>query len=352
MLWAFPAGPGCEYPYHVRREPGLLSASLHPRTSRAGMSADPVVASDDAFRHEAMLYDGLGDFVDGAAAFLRTGLAASEAMLVVVARPKIDALRDELGPDAEHVTFADMAEVGRNPARIIPAWRDFVAAHPHRRLRGIGEPIGPDRGPAELVECQTHEALLNLAFAGGQPWWLLCPYDISALPSDVLEEAHRSHPFVQRGERHTPSPTYDSVRATAPFELVLPEPESEVEELAFDAGGLQAVRDFVARQAAAVGFRAAQTADIGLAVNELATNSLRHGGGRGVVRAWRDGPTLVCEVRDSGQISQALIGRNRPGHDQENGWGVWIANQLCDLVRIHSSPHGTVVRVHLTRDPA
>jgi hypothetical protein len=31
-------------------------------------------------------------------------------------------------------------------------------------------------------------------------WWLLCPYDTSALGGPVLEEASRSHPFVsQRG---------------------------------------------------------------------------------------------------------------------------------------------------------
>ena len=32
-----------------------------------------------------------------------------------------------------------MAELGRNPARIIPAWQDFVAAHagPDRPVRGI-----------------------------------------------------------------------------------------------------------------------------------------------------------------------------------------------------------------------
>ncbi|MGI8873571.1 MAG: hypothetical protein ACR2KP_04455 [Egibacteraceae bacterium] len=35
------------------------------------------------------------------------------------------------------------------------------------RLRGAGEPIWPERRPAELVECQRHESLLNVAFADG-----------------------------------------------------------------------------------------------------------------------------------------------------------------------------------------
>ena len=95
------------------------------------------------FRHEAFLYAGRDEFLDGTAAFIRDGLAAGEPTLVVVSAEKIALLRAELGADAEQVQFADMAEVGRNPARIIPAWRDFVGerSDPGRPLRGIGEPI-------------------------------------------------------------------------------------------------------------------------------------------------------------------------------------------------------------------
>jgi hypothetical protein len=78
---------------------------------------------------------------------------------VVVSAAKIGLLRSALGCDADRVAFADMADVGANPARIIPAWRDFVAGNDldRRRARGIGEPIWAGRSPAELVECQRHE---------------------------------------------------------------------------------------------------------------------------------------------------------------------------------------------------
>ena len=39
-----------------------------------------------------------------------------------------------------------------------------------------------------------------------------------------------------------------------------------------------------------------------LAVDELAANSIRHGGGRGVVRLWTEDGALVCDVRDRGSI--------------------------------------------------
>ena len=61
-----------------------------------------------------------------------------------------------------------MAVLGHNPARIIPAWRDFADAHAGP-IRGIGEPIWPGRGADELVECQLHESLLNVAFDGRLP---------------------------------------------------------------------------------------------------------------------------------------------------------------------------------------
>ena len=61
-----------------------------------------------------------------------------------------------------------MEVIGRNPARIIPAWRRFVADHATEDgggMRGIGEPIWAERALDELAECQLHEWLLNLAFA-------------------------------------------------------------------------------------------------------------------------------------------------------------------------------------------
>src|SRR5919206_3552005 len=104
------------------------------------------------FRHEALFYAGRDDFVRRTAAFLRDGIEAEEPALVVVDAAKIALLREELGDAVAGVQFADMAEVGTNPARIIPAWREFVtrSATAGRRLRGIGEPIWPERTASEL----------------------------------------------------------------------------------------------------------------------------------------------------------------------------------------------------------
>jgi anti-sigma regulatory factor (Ser/Thr protein kinase) len=87
-----------------------------------------------------------------------------------------------------------------------------------------------------------------------------------------------------------------------------------------------------------------------LAVNELASNSIRHGGGRGRLLVWREADTLLCEVRDDGHIADPLAGRRRPMIEEYGGRGMWLANQLCDLVQVRSSPRGSVVRTHMRAD--
>ena len=84
-----------------------------------------------------------------------------------------------------------------------------------------------------------------------------------------------------------------------------------------------------------------------LAANELASNSVRHGGGFGVLRVWVDGDAVVCEVRDQGRIGDPLAGRHTPQLDQVGGWGLWIVNQTCDLVEVRSGSAGTVVRARI-----
>jgi anti-sigma regulatory factor (Ser/Thr protein kinase) len=302
----------------------------------------------ETFRHEALLYAGDAEFAERVTRFVRAGVEREEPVLVVVAAPKIGMLRDTLGDDARAVTFADMDEVGANPARIIPAWYRFVATRsPGRSLRGVGEPISPGRVAQELVECQRHEALLNVAFAGSGDWSLLCPYDTALLPPDVVDEALRTHPFVHGGAA---SPAYRDDSAGLPAHP-LPSPPAAHAELRYGAEPLDAVHDFVRTHAAEAGLAARRVDDLDTAVHELAINSLRHAPGRqGVVAFWTDGDDVVCEVRDDGRIEDPLVGRVPPRLDQENGRGLWIVNQLCDLVQVRSSTAGTVVRVRVSRE--
>jgi anti-sigma regulatory factor (Ser/Thr protein kinase) len=310
-------------------------------------------AHDSGFRHAALFYTGEDAYVDGLAPFIQAGIEAEEPVLVMVPGHKTDLLREALGSDAGDVHFADMAEVGANPARIIPAWRDFVTARlePDRRLRGIGEPIWDGRTPDELVECQHHEALLNVAFDGAAPMDLLCPYDEQTLDAPVIEEARRSHPIVLEDGSFRGCADYEGAEAAAaPFDMPLPDPPAGAPELAFDLSSLDTVRGFVAVCAAEVGLSRPRRDDVVLAVNELASNSVIHGGGHGMLRAWADEAGFVAEVTDRGRIDRPLAGREAPASGQIGGHGLWLVNQLCDLMQMRTFPTGSVVRVHMYRD--
>jgi anti-sigma regulatory factor (Ser/Thr protein kinase) len=303
--------------------------------------------SEDPFRHEALFYVDEGEFLEGTTAFIRAAVQAGEPILVVVSSRKIDLLREQLKSEAPKVRFADMDDVGINPARIIPAWTDFVVEHGDRPMRGIGEPIWAERSPAELVECQRHESLLNVAFAGSTDFNLMCPYDTVALGQDVIDEARRSHRFIRRDGGRRASPEYLGIKTLAGlFSEPLPEPSRSSVDLVFQAESLGGLRAFVLREATYAGIDDSQAADIVTAVNEIASNSLRHAGGWGVLRVWQTGDAFICEVSDDGHIDEPLIGRVRPEVGDSAGRGLWMVNQLCELVQLRATPTGTTVRMH------
>jgi anti-sigma regulatory factor (Ser/Thr protein kinase) len=312
----------------------------------SAIAQQPDAMEHRRFRHEAFLYGGAEEFLDGALRFIEDGLRAGEPTMAMVAPARITALREALGTDAERVCFADMRRVGANPARIIPAWAEFLATSPPGRRRGIGEPIWPGRAPAELTEAQHHELLLNLALERSDGLWVLCPYDVSQLSPDVIAAAHHSHPVVSNGHPTQLSADVRSEVATAVLSGALPSPPGAVDSLTFDVDRLHQVRGFVARRADAI-LDARRAADFVLAVDEVATNSLRYGGGSGVLRLWDDERVLVCDVRDRGYLTDPMVGRVRPAREQIGGRGLWIANQLCDLVQIRSGSAGTTVRLHM-----
>ncbi|KRE52596.1 sensor histidine kinase [Phycicoccus sp. Soil748] len=323
-------------------------------TSRTGVDAAdhplrPARPSHDGYRHEAFLWSGDEQFVAGTEWFVREGLDAGQAVMVAVTRPQTELLREALGPDARSVEFVDMEELGANPARIIPAWHAFTDEHAAegRPVRGIGEPIWAGRRAVELTECQLHEALLNMAVHPDTPLWLLCPYDVESLPASVVEEAHRSHPVVLDVEAHRGSTAYGGAHHVGTmFEADLPWVDVVVAHRSFGDGDYAAVRRDVAAHASSAGVGADRCDDLVLAVHEVAVNSVRYGSGVGELRIWHQDEALVCEVRGRGQISDPMTGRRRPSQEVSRGRGLWMANQLCDLVQVRSGSTGTTVRIY------
>ena len=318
--------------------------------TRTSEDVKPPPTRHEAFQHEALLYAGADEYLAATVAFVAEGVAAGEPVMVAVPEPRLSDVRDALGDVGRDVSFADMARIGANPAHIIPVWREFLDRHGRgsQPLRGIGEPIWADRGPDELVEGQRHETLLNVAFAGSGAWRLLCPYDTAALDPSVVDEARRSHPFVsQAGTRSVSDDCQDLDAMGRPFDAPLPAPPATADSVDFVAITLPSVRRFVVRLAAGAGLRPPRLDDLTLSVHEMAANSVRHGGGSGVVRGWADGARVVFEVADRGRVVDPLAGRRKPGIDGVHGRGLWMAHQLCDLVQLRTFAGGTTVRLHM-----
>jgi anti-sigma regulatory factor (Ser/Thr protein kinase) len=311
--------------------------------------AGPALGS--GFRHEALFYEGSTGFLDSVVPFIREGAEGGEAVLVAVSRTKFRPILDTLDGHAERVRFVDMVELGLNPSRIIPAWRDFVEEQRGGAgFRGVGEPIWAGRSGPELEECHIHESLVNVAFNEGPSWQLICPYDAAALDPEVVDEARRTHPYVRSGGDSASSHTYPGSvpdRFDQPFE----EPRGPVELTSFDTRSLSDLRDLITRRAGEAGLSATRTLELTMAVNEVATNSVRYGGGAGTLRMWPDAGSLIVEVRDSGVIRDRLVGRQTPDADQEGGRGLWLVNQFCDLVQVRSLPDGVRVRLHMALPP-
>jgi anti-sigma regulatory factor (Ser/Thr protein kinase) len=313
----------------------------------------------EGFRHEALVYSGDREFAERIGRFVMDGAAAGEPTLVMVSGTKIDALRARIGTAGGLIEYRDMQAVGANPARIIPAWDEFAVSWTDRgaaRMRGVGEPIWPGRDAALVEECHWHEALINTAFARAQGFWLMCPYDAAGLDGSVVLEARTTHPLVTGRDSNRPQAQPEGwFVPTAPRTGPLPQPDEVIAELHFDAGTLAELRGLVGAVGARAGLSPARLDDLILAVSEVATNSVTHGGGRGVARVWLDGDDVVCEISDRGVIQDPLADRQRPGADPTAPRGLWTANQLCDLVQLRSSREtGSVVRllVHAGRHTA
>ncbi len=302
------------------------------------------------FQHEALFYADEQELLAGTLPFLSAGVEAGEAMLVAMPQASLRVLMGELNGEAEHIQFVDMQELGRNPARIISAWHDFLDTHlaAGRGVRGIGEPIWAGRSAPELDECERHEALLNRAFADAPPWSLLCPYNTRELDECVLRSAEHNHPLLSGAGMARESAAYTYPLPDRHLAGSLPAPTHVVAVLAFEREHLSELRATLAEHARVAGLPQTRVEDLLVAASEIATNSVLYGGGSGTLTIWRDGQCVGCDICDRGRIAEPLVGRQRPKPDQLGGRGIWIANQLCDLVQIRAAPDGNLVRLQMS----
>ena len=189
--------------------------------------------------------------------------------------------------------------------------------------------------------------MINAAFADRSAT-ILCPYDVSALDPAWVADAHRTHPVMVTATRRWDSPHYgDPVDVAAGFNHPLPDPPPHAATVSVDIFTVRGARRFAADHASRAGLASERIPDLALAVNELAANSIRHGGGSGRLAVWVQDEDVVCQLNDKGLLTNPLAGRIPPSLGSSGGRGLMMVNQLCDLVRLHTGAAGTTTRIHM-----
>lgn len=111
------------------------------------------------------------------------------------------------------------------------------------------------------------------------------------------------------------------------------------------ADGLRQLRTEVLDSLVAERVPDARHGDIALAVHEIATNAILHGGGWSRVQISADGRSWCCDVEDGGPgLDDPEPGTEEPGLS-EGGFGLWIARHACDEFCILPSRGGLHVRL-------
>jgi anti-sigma regulatory factor (Ser/Thr protein kinase) len=301
-------------------------------------------ADSAAAVHSALIYSGPEEFLATVVPYLQTALAAGEQALVLTDGEKIDWLRRELGEEAKAIEFAATGPTHQRQAQVIQAVIERVVYG--RCTRIVAEQALARRSPREVDDYLRFEAAWNVAFRTC-PISILCPYDASALPADVVLGCQRTHPALAAKQHTEPSCHFVDPSGYIAGSCVVTAPPASAEEFCCcSKADLAAARAFVRVHATRAGLGTKATAELSLAVSEVVTNALDYGKAPRLLYAYDEGSMLVCHVHDSGDgPGNPLASYLPPGTGPVPGRGLWVARQLCDSLEIATDATGTHVRL-------
>jgi anti-sigma regulatory factor (Ser/Thr protein kinase) len=332
------------------------TCASRPRHGTPGTAASSPVSGpengagsglQDHTLHQLAPYRSLGEFVALAGPFLREGLDRGDRVVVATGSAAREALRQFLGQDGREVRFAEVHEWYRG--LVLPSAERSVSA-PRAPLWLVGEPPLNRMTGVVRREWMRCEAATNLAL----PWVqarIVCGYDFSRLDEAAAGALMATHPALRRGGSAQPNPHYVEPRdfAADSDRVALEPPPASAIQFPFDLQSYAHTRRLAAETASRVGLSEQQECDLGLAVTELATNAVRHGGGAGVLRVWTEGRAVVGEVSDRGPgLPDPLAGYIQPrAGTATSGWGMWLVRRVCDVVEVRTGPRGTTIRMRI-----
>ncbi len=253
------------------------------------------------------------------------------------------AVRAALNGEGGRVEFEDPATVHSVPAFTVAARWVRLSRRASGRTTVIGQEVAGLPGCGDAYWARLCCAL-EIASAG-LPITVLCP---RASTGDSLPRTRATHTALLTADGSRPNPDHRSPAETVAGYPPPPPPDlgTQAAELPFGAAELPAVRHLVATVAGPAQ-SPARVADLVLAANEIATNTVEHGSGSGRLRIWSAGDVTV-EVTDVGRLDAPFPGLAAPSPSGTRGRGLWLASELCDVLEVWNDDSGSVIRLRMT----
>jgi anti-sigma regulatory factor (Ser/Thr protein kinase) len=115
-----------------------------------------------------------------------------------------------------------------------------------------------------------------------------------------------------------------------------------------DVSDFIGLRHAVAQRLAGLGGSPDLVEDLHLAIDEMSSNAVRHGGPPVQLRLWASVDRVVCTISDGGPGMDDPFAGYGPAHGTDlsrGGMGLWLARQLCDHVDVIDRGPGLTVRL-------
>jgi anti-sigma regulatory factor (Ser/Thr protein kinase) len=307
----------------------------------------PAVAG---YRHDALFHADERELLATAVPFVRAGLRAGDAVVLMCDEATACALADAVGGD-KRLAHLPRAEAYRRTPAVIGGYRDLVQramAEGAGRMRLIGD---VDLGiPADEAEWGRYEAVCNAALAA-LPLWSLCLYDTARLPAGVLAAGRSTHPHLVDSGGRAPNPDFvtpvDYLRRSAAMDAEPVEAgPADLHRERLVRHDLEVVRRAVHGLLSASAATPATVDGFVVAVSEIMSNALQHGRPPVTVDVWSTPDRSVCVVSDAGDgFDDPLAGYLTPDPPGADGLGLHAARHLCDRVSFERSGDRFEVRL-------
>jgi len=307
------------------------------------------VASPTRLEHRAAIYSALPNLLHLVLSQVQAAADRGEPVALIVEPDVEREVRARFGAAAGLMILPPPEAAARGSGQT-------VATHLARELRELAGVTGrvsfvmqhePRLDGTDGAYWTELDAAVNVALAD-LPITMTCLFPAIAMQPEIDRAVRWNHPQLIESGLPLTNPDHlppDEVIAAAPAPP-LPQLGPAQQRLVFTPWELHAVRAAVADVARRVSLDEQRAEDLVIAVNEIATNAVEYGAGDAEVLLWASLDGLICEVHNTGHLTQPLPGLQPPHPGDPRGRGIWIARQLCDLLHIWNDRDGTHVRIH------